>query len=45
MVMWSHLEDADYEIYYSTWDGNAWSSRVAATDNFVEDFHPSVSTQ
>lgn len=43
MVMWAHWDTADYEIYYSTWDGNAWSSTAATTDNFVEDGLSSVS--
>ena len=47
IMIWSH-DDINkpqiqgFEIYYSTWDGNSWSSPGPVTDNYLPEFKPSV---
>jgi len=47
IMVWTH-DDINkpqiqgFEIYYSIWDGNSWSSPNAVTDNYLPEFKPSV---
>ena len=47
IMLWTHddinkPQAQGFEIYYSTWDGNSWSSPGAVTDNYLPEFEPSV---
>ncbi len=42
-VTWCSHDGHDYEIFYSAWDGQAWSEQVSVTDNTDTDVHPSLS--
>ena len=47
IMVWTH-DDINkpqiqgFEIYYSTWNGNSWSSPNAVTDNYLPEFKPEV---
>jgi lysophospholipase L1-like esterase len=42
-VTWSSFDGHDYEIFYSAWNGRAWSEQERITDNTDTDTHPSLS--
>jgi len=41
-LAWSGYDGRDYEIYLTRWDGKAWGSPVALTNNEENDLFPSL---
>jgi lysophospholipase L1-like esterase len=42
LVVWSGYDGNDYEIYSSSWTGNAWTDAERITDNADSDLNPAV---
>jgi lysophospholipase L1-like esterase len=43
IVVWSEYDGNDYEIYFTSWDGESWSEEERITDNTESDSQPVVS--
>jgi lysophospholipase L1-like esterase len=43
MVVWSEYDGDDYEIFYSSWNGERWSAEERITDNDESDSQPVIS--
>ena len=43
LVVWSEYDGDDYEIFYTSWNGERWSGEERITDNSESDSQPVVS--